>query len=114
MVTLHMEALCQTHNMRSLKRALKELPSEIWETYDAAVSRIRSQWTSELGLKILMWISTALRPLTLAELKHAIAIEREDRDFNDEGLSSDGVILSACAGLLVQNPEDQTIRLIRT
>lgn len=56
-----------------VKRALHPLPTSLDETYDRILSNIDELY-SEDAYKILQWLSFSARPMTLAEVTEAIAI----------------------------------------
>ena len=95
--------------------ALQELPKKIDDTYDDALARIKSQPEEDqgLGIKILMWIITALRPLTLLELQDALAVKPGDDSFNRDGITDEKTLLAVCGGLVTLDGVSQTVRLIR-
>ena len=76
--------------------------------------RIHSQIEEEkaLALRALLWISTSFRPLSVQELRHALAVNPEDEDFDEEGLIDPNLIVSVCAGLIAIDTESKTIRLV--
>ena len=86
---LHVEAATQKNNKRELLKALCQLPTNISETYTEAIDRIKSQCEEdeELAMKTLMWITTALRPLKLLELQHALAVQPGDTSFDINGIT---------------------------
>jgi hypothetical protein len=70
--------------------------------YDNAMARIEAQLHGyrELATKILACISHAVRPLRVEELQHALAVQIGDREFDDEGIESETLLVSVCAGLV--------------
>ena len=78
------------------------------------MTRINSQIEEEkvLALRALLWISTSFRPLSVQELRHAVAVHPEDEDFDEEGLIEPNLIVSVCAGLIAIDAESKTIRLV--
>lgn len=77
MVSLHLDALASKHNKKELLRALDVLPAGLDETYRNALDKIRGQCADDvlLAKRILFWVSYALRPLIVDELKYALAVE---------------------------------------
>lgn len=63
-----------------MRKALISLPQELDETYDQAMERIRSQDIESIRLaeRVLAWIVHALRPLSVEELQHALAVQPEE------------------------------------
>jgi len=97
-----------------MREQLGNLPEKLAATYDQAMQRIESQIPDFVYLAnhTLSWITNACRPLKLVELCHALATEYGDSRFDDEGLPDAGEITSYCAGLVVFEPLDGTIRFV--
>jgi hypothetical protein len=78
------------------------------------MQRIWSQGEDDTKLaeQVLYWISFAFRPLTIRELQHALAIELEDIDIDEEALSDEDLLVSVCAGLVTIDQESNIIRLV--
>lgn len=66
----------------------------------------------ELAKQALSWITCAYTPLTITELRHALAVELSQSSFDDQNLSDIEDILSACAGLVTVDDESNIIRLV--
>ena len=100
--------------LRDVRNTLKRLPTELDESYNEVMQRISHQETQqrEAAMRILSWISYALRPLSFCELQHAISIEPEDDDVDEEAMLEREDVLSVCAGLLIMDQQSQTVRLI--
>lgn len=111
---LHLDRLWCQVNVRGLRRELAHLPTKLYETYDEAMSRIHVQAPEDtrLALRALSWISKALRPLTIAELQHALAIQPKDKDLDEEGLVDEKLIVLVSAELINIDTESETTRLV--
>ncbi|KAF4991196.1 hypothetical protein FDECE_14117 [Fusarium decemcellulare] len=117
---LHFDSLRHKTSLRSLRRVLKDLKQQpegvqaYDNAYSAAMKRIRGQPSdiAELGMKTLMWITCAQESLDLRELQHALAIEPDFGEYDEEGISHVGDIISACAGLVEVTGNGQQIRLV--
>jgi hypothetical protein len=94
--------LASQTTLRKLREAIKKLPDGLDDTYNNAMTRIEGQIPShrELALQILTWISHAVRPLQIREMQHALAVQIGDREFDDEGIESETVLVSVCAELV--------------
>ncbi|KAJ7145175.1 ankyrin repeat-containing domain protein [Mycena crocata] len=66
----------------------------------------------KLGNLILMWVSNAKRPLSVEELREALAVERGAKSLNPEKHQPLAIILSVCAGLVIVDQESTTVRLV--
>src|SRR5204862_913622 len=111
---LHMDSLAKEDNRRGVRRALQNLPNELNKTYDGAIKRIQGQDCQKVkrAEQVLSWVSYALRQLTVKEIQYALAVEPDDTDMDEEGLPDEGVLVSACAGLVIIDPESNIIRLV--
>ena len=67
---------------------------------------------SQLAMSALAWISNAIRPLILAELKEALAVQPEDHALDEEAIPDEALIVSVSAGLITIDLESETIRLV--
>ncbi|MCJ1402435.1 hypothetical protein MMC11_005655 [Xylographa trunciseda] len=111
---LHMDSLVNKSNRKAVDKALEHLPKEIGSTYDEAMARIRAQNNDdkELGEKVLLWISFALRPLSIIELQHALAIDDTSTKTDLDALPDEQIVVSVCAGLIMVDSESGIVRLI--
>jgi len=82
--------------------------------YTQTLQRIRAQKgdRSTLGMEVLRWISHAERPLTIDELRHALAVEIGTTDLNPENICPQDIVLRSCLGLVVVDKRGSTVRLI--
>ncbi|KAF4957091.1 hypothetical protein FSARC_11400 [Fusarium sarcochroum] len=117
---LHLDSLVGKRSPKAVRTILENLSSnsnasKAYDTaYNDAMERIQDQIAdrASLGKEALMWISCAKRLLSPLELQHALAIESESQEFDEENLSEIEDILSACAGLVTVDENGNTIRLV--
>ena len=78
------------------------------------MKRINSQDTEdvELAKQVLSWISYAKRPLTVIELRHALAIVPEAKELDVEALMDKELLLSVCAGIVTIEHGSDIMRLV--
>src|SRR5580700_4044077 len=109
-----MDSLAKKHSRRDVRLALKSLPKELDEIYAETLRRIENQEEddSQLAKKTLCWISFAMKPLTIREIQHAIAVTRGDTDFDEEALPDQDILVSVCSGLVTVDQETSIIRLV--
>ena len=112
---LHMDSLASKPSLREVRNALKTLPTQVNDTYDEVMVRIRAQNPEDRGLadKVLSWIVYARRPLSLFELQHAIAVTPDMLDIEPEALVDELILIDVCAGLVVIDEKSSIIRLVR-
>ena len=90
------------------QEVLEKLPISLYDSFQGMITRIRESPNAicaELGIRILMWLYFARRPLTLAELQHALAVERNYTEFEAGNIPSPKVLLDCCFGLVLLDKE---------
>src|SRR5271154_2111096 len=99
---------------REVKFALISLPKEVYATYDKAIERISGQNSNHvaLAIKVLSWIICAIRPLTVDEMQHALAVDRNDTFLHKDGIRNKDILVSVCAGIVTIQQESNTISLV--
>jgi hypothetical protein len=113
MARLHIDDLTTACSITQIRKTLQELPSGVFDAYEQTMKRICSQqkFDRQLAERALMWVfcSKAHGPLRMDELQHAIAlIDITPRDdISAEDLPHPDIILSASAGLLIQEVDQQ-------
>ncbi|KAJ7328859.1 ankyrin repeat-containing domain protein [Mycena albidolilacea] len=111
---LHIESLSSKTTIKTVREALKALPKNLNDSYNEAMNRIESQNEEDRNIahSALTWVVNAKRPLTVAELQVALAIEPDDRHLNDDSLLDIEIILSVCAGLVILDEQSNVVRLV--
>jgi hypothetical protein len=77
------------------------------------MERIKCQvpGSQKLATQVLLWIRCAKRPLTTKELQHALAVEIDTSEL-EENIPEIEDIVSVCAGLVTIDNESDIIRLV--
>ncbi|KAJ7453540.1 ankyrin repeat-containing domain protein [Mycena galericulata] len=111
---LHIDSLAAKQSVKAVRNALRTMPNDLEHTYNEVVDRIdrQSEEDRNLAWLTLCWITHAKRPLRPPELREALAVEPGSTELDPENLLDIDTILSVCAGLVIMNKEDDTIRLI--
>lgn len=114
---LHLQSLKTKTDIKSLRKALDVLPAERDQTYEDALERIQNQPKdeSELAMRVLSWITHATRPLKVGEIQHAIAVmnlEPNENMLDEEGLTDEAELITACGGLASIDQDSRVIRLV--
>ncbi|KAJ7735413.1 ankyrin repeat-containing domain protein [Mycena maculata] len=80
----------------------------------SAMQRIRNQNEDDkqLALLALTWVAYAKRPLSVAELQEALAIEPNANTLDTDDFVDIGLVLSACGGLIIVDDAMSVVRLI--
>ena len=114
---LHMDTLRGQPTKGDIKQALQHLAKGIAgldKTYEQAIERINDQGSRvrDLAKRILGWIIHAKRPLSTAELQHALAVRTGTTHLDKDYLPSVQVLRSVCAGLVTIDEHSGIVRLV--
>ena len=111
---LLLESLIRARTPRQLRDILSSLPRTLIEFYDVTLRRISDQDSSsrDLAFMIFTWLSHARRPLTAIELQHALAVEADSTNLDNENIVDTGSLLSVCAGLVDITAESNIITFV--
>ena len=94
-----------------IRETLRNLPEGLGGTYKRILSRIgETPAKARLAQKIFQWATVAERPLHVAELKEAVAIEPDDKSWDEDKFPHDDLMLESCRGLIVKDEDDGTVR----
>jgi hypothetical protein len=96
---------------------METLPEELNGTYNNVMGRIQSQdkVRSDLAMKVLMWLSYALRPLKLGEIQDALAVmelDLDERDIDRDDVYPEKLLVTICAGVVILENETAVIRFV--
>ncbi|KAF8421777.1 ankyrin repeat-containing domain protein [Tirmania nivea] len=110
---LHSAMVLEKATISKRRKALKNLPTELNDTFGGVIKRIQqSRAHAELGMKVLLWLHLAYQPLKLEELQHALAVEKDDSYFEVDNIPSRKTILDCCFGLVQIDEETMTVRFV--
>jgi ankyrin repeat protein len=105
MTKLHLDALAKRakHSKKALRDALADLPLDLDKTYEDALARIATQDEEDasLAMKVLSWMLTSFRRMTVRELQEALAVQSDYDENDEEALINPEFFISVCGGLLV-------------
>ena len=102
---MFLEGITDLLTPAEIRAALQTLPKGLDETYDFTMKRILGQRgdIAKLASLAIAWILHAERLLTVLELRCILSFERSSfrkKQFSEDDLIGEDVILSACAGLV--------------
>ncbi|KAJ7444046.1 ankyrin repeat-containing domain protein [Mycena latifolia] len=111
---LHTESLAAKNTVKAVREALRHLPQNLNHTYEEAMDRIKNQNEEDrqLAIQALTWVAYAKRPLSVAELQEALAIEPDATTLDVDNLLDISIVLSVCAGLIIVDEAMSVVRLI--
>ncbi|KAJ7582122.1 ankyrin repeat-containing domain protein [Mycena floridula] len=103
LVHLHLESLKNIPNCGMLRKALAILPDAIHNSYDTTMHRINSQgkFCAQLAKQVFKWLVYVKRPLTMLELRHALAISLESTRMNHDDITEAERLIEICGGLVI-------------
>ncbi|KAH6909762.1 hypothetical protein BKA70DRAFT_1471887 [Coprinopsis sp. MPI-PUGE-AT-0042] len=112
--SLQLEALRECTSIREVKEALATFSTEIEGLYRETWKRITGQSHSKalLAKKVFLWVTIATRPLTMDELRFALASCPETHRFDPSRLVQEGTLLGLCRGLVTVEEETRLVRLV--
>ncbi|KAJ7147916.1 ankyrin repeat-containing domain protein [Mycena crocata] len=104
---LHIDSLAAKHTVNAVREALKHLPRDLDSTYGEVMERINCQNEEDrkLALATLCWISNAEAPLSVSDLREALAMKPGMQSLDLNNLIEIDIILSVCAGLIIADGE---------
>jgi hypothetical protein len=111
---LHLDSLAGAKSKKALRAALNTLPKGT-DGYDPAyknaMERIEGQVRNsrELAIHVLSWITCAKRLITTSELRHALAVELDTSELDEENLPEIEDMVSVCAGLVTVDEESHPL-----
>jgi len=120
---MHIDLLATKSVLGTTEWTLKNLPQglkELDKAYDDVITRIQTQDEEDVRLaeQIITWLYYAIRPLTLQELRHALATrlafetDPDATELDENFLPDDEVIVSVCAGIVALHLESNTVALV--
>ena len=93
-----------------IRETLKNLPEGLGVTYKRILTKIsRISSRAQLAQKVFKWATIAKRPLHIEELKEAVAIEPDDKAWDEDKFPHADLMFESCRGLVIKDPEDETV-----
>ncbi|KAL9014436.1 MAG: hypothetical protein Q9173_000918 [Seirophora scorigena] len=99
---------------RMVRENVNALPTGVYATYAEDIGRIeeQSEEDCQLAKRALSYIFTARRPLSVEELRHALAIEAAATELDETAFPDSETLLNVSAGLIRIDQKTKTIRLV--
>ncbi|KAF7333149.1 ANK-REP-REGION domain-containing protein [Mycena venus] len=111
---LHIESLSTKSTVKGVREALKTLPKTLNNSYDNAMKHIAEQDEESKAIAhlTLTWVANVKRPLTVLELRTALAVEPGAKSLDEDNILDMEIILSVCAGLVIIDKQLSVVRLV--
>jgi hypothetical protein len=98
---IYLNSLNDKYTLKAIRNTLKQFKNQgqgldedkkleaLAHAYEEAMNRINRQnsGSRQLGQNVLSWITCAKRPLSTSELQHALAVEVDSRELDEENLT---------------------------
>ncbi|KAJ1335026.1 ankyrin repeat domain-containing protein 50 [Microdochium nivale] len=104
-----LQDICQQHCDEDIRRTLSALPRDLAETFQRALHRIEYRRHTAAARKIFPWVAASKRPLSLGELREAIATEIGQKYSEPARLYNDMQNIGSWCENLVQIDEENQI-----
>jgi len=110
-----MDSLRVKHSVAQVRQAIQDLPKGIEKAYDKAIDRIRQQNEDDrtLAFAVLSWITFACRPLSVLELRFAVAMAPDATELDSDDAVMETCLTLYCAGLVVIDETTKIVHLVR-
>ncbi|KAI9770983.1 MAG: hypothetical protein M1840_002687 [Geoglossum simile] len=109
--TFQIQDICAQGCDEDIRKVIGDLPKDLLETYERALLRINRAGTAKSAQKIFRWVAAAKRPLSLEELREAIAIQPCQPSLNSEALENNiNRLVPYCGNLILLDEEDQVVQ----
>jgi hypothetical protein len=114
---LHMDSLSSKLTPGGIKEVLRNMPHGIKgldAMYEEAMKRINGQEEEfrDLAKQVLSWVTHTKRPLTIAELQHAVAVRDCAVELDKDFVPDIEDLTSVCAGLVTVDEQSDIIRWV--
>ncbi|KAE8331625.1 hypothetical protein BDV39DRAFT_189592 [Aspergillus sergii] len=114
---LHLDSLVGKMSPKSLRNALKRLPTgtdAVNSAYKNVMNRIEGQVADqiELAKNVLAWVVCARQQMTVLQLQHALAVEIGENYLDQDNLPEIEDMVSVCAGLITADARSGIVRLV--
>lgn len=97
---------------RSIVDDMERSPNTLYVLYAKTLDRLKTSALSELAGRTLACVTFSAQPLTLQELRHAVAINPGMRNVTEDDLDDIGDLVGACAGLVTIDHTSNSVRLV--
>ena len=101
------EDICAQHSDDAIRRTIGCLPRDLPATYQRALERVVMNHKAEVARKMFRWVAAAKRPLSLMEIREAIAVEPcQPFSHHDKLVNDVYQLIPWCGNLLVLDEEE--------
>ena len=110
-VFFQIEDICAQDTDEGIRRIIRSLPRDLPATYQRALERVVRNRKVDVARKMFRWVAAAKRPLSLMEIREAIAVEPCQTFFQRDKLVNDvDQLVPWCGNLLVLDEEEGLVQ----
>lgn len=112
-VALQIDCLCLEETDESIRHALEDLPEDLTSTFYRILKKSRPKSQNSYQRAILGFLLASIRPMTLQELREALAVVPADPTWEPRRQVNDiHHALSSCGSLVTVAEEEHTVHLV--
>ena len=105
------EDICAQPTDEAIRRTIGSLPKDLPATYQRALERVVRNRKADLARKMFRWVAAAKRPLSLMEIREAIAVKPcQPSSQEDKLVNKVYQLIPWCGNLLVLDEEEDLVR----
>lgn len=109
-VSFQLDDLCEASSDAVIRKILEDLPYGLVETYQQILTKIhKSPIRAVLARKIFKWATCACRPLSVDEMREAIAFDSDEKFWNVEKIPDEKAIIRSCGNLVTLGVDGETV-----
>ena len=101
------EHICAQQTDETILRAVQNLPKDLPKIFERILKKLSISTDAKLAGRIFDWLAVAKRPLTLEELREAIAIDPLQKELIAARLPNNMLLALSCCGPLVIVDDEQ-------
>ena len=113
LASLYLEDVASRTDVKQIKDALLGLPEGLGGVYHDKMKRIemQSKYARKVGMATLYWIVYTSRPLTFAEIQHALAIRVGQPSLDEREKTGEADMILYTAGLVTVAADKTAVRI---
>ena len=104
------EDICSQTCGDDIRKTILSLPKDLPESYERALYRIIHAEKVDIAAQVFRLVAAAKRPLSIEELREAIAVEPLTSRINEGRLVNERQLVPWCASLIVQDEDEHLIQ----
>ncbi|KAL2221474.1 hypothetical protein M432DRAFT_587466 [Thermoascus aurantiacus ATCC 26904] len=108
-VFFQIQNICEQKRDADIRRAIRNLPKDLPETYERILRKIEDSGTSLIAQRVFKWAAAAKRPLSVEEMREAIAVEPCQPSRDPSLVLNDIDRLSLCCRNLIAIDEEERV-----